>query len=397
MKVVIVHNANQQPAGDDVVVALETQLLEGAGHHVLHFRRSNWDVEKYSGLKKISLAKRTVWASDSKEDFARLLQQERPDVVHVHNTFVMISPSIYSACVEAGVPVVQTLHNYRLLCPAATMFRDGKVCEECVDSSLLKSVQHSCYKGSRATTAIAAAMLQFHWMRGTWQREVSCYIALSEFARSKMIAGGLPAEKVMVKPNFVSPDPGNHRTGIGDYAIFVGRLSPEKRVATILDAWKRLKLSIPIYILGGGPEEEMLRTRAAQETIPNLEFKGKVPREQTIAMLSNARFLVFPSEWYEGFPMTLAESFACGTPVICSRMGSMQEIVSDRRTGLHFTPGDADDLAQKVEWAWNHPQEMRTMGSEARKDYEAKYTAEKNYPMLMGIYQRAMEGKCRAA
>jgi glycosyltransferase involved in cell wall biosynthesis len=393
LKVLIVHNANQQPAGDDVVVALETKLLQDAGHQVLEYRRSNWDVEKYTGLKKISLAARTVWAKDTKEDFARLLQQEKPDVVHVHNTFVMISPSIYSACVEAGIPVVQTLHNYRLLCPAATMFRDGKVCQECVQSSLLKSVQHCCYKGSRATTAIAAAMLQFHWMRGTWQREISCYIALSEFARSKMIEGGLPAHKVMVKPNFVSPDPGNHRTGIGDYAIFVGRLSPEKRVATILDAWKLLKSPVPIYILGGGPEEDMLRARVKQENIANVEIKGKIPREQTIAMLSNARFLVFPSEWYEGFPMTLAESFACGTPVICSRMGSMQEIVSDRRTGLHFTPGDAADLARAVEWAWAHPQEMRAMGAEARNDYEQKYTAEKNYPMLMNIYRHAMNGK----
>lgn len=396
MKVLIAHNANQQHAGDDVVVAHESKLLEGAGHQVVFFRRSNWDVDSYTGIRRINLAKRTVWASDTKRDFARLLQEEKPDVVHVHNTFVMISPSIYSACCEARVPVVQTLHNYRLLCPAATLFRDGKVCEECMQHSLLRSVEYGCYRDSRSATAVTALMLGVHRLRQTWNREVSCFVALSEFSRSKFIEGGLPEDKIAVKPNFVDPDPGN-RTGDGEYAIFVGRLSPEKRVEMILQAWKRLNTKIPVLIVGGGPEEERLRKQAAEEGIANVTFAGKLPREQTIAALNNARFLIFPSEWYEGFPMTLAESFACGTPVICARMGTMQEVVTDGRTGLHYTPGDADDLARKAEWAWTHPAEVRAMGVEARKDYKLKYTAEKNYPMLMEIYQRAREGQCRAA
>jgi glycosyltransferase involved in cell wall biosynthesis len=239
-------------------------------------------------------------------------------------------------------------------------------------------------------------MLSFHRVRKTWDREVSRFVALSEFSRSKFIEGGLPAEKITVKPNFIDPDPGN-RTGDGEYAIFVGRLSPEKRVEMILEAWKRLRTAIPVLIVGGGPEEERLRKQAEQEGIANLRFTGKIPRAETIAALNKARFLIFPSEWYEVFPMTLAESFACGTPVICARMGTMQEVVTDNRTGLHYTPGDADDLARKVEWAWTHPEEVRAMGHEARKDYKLKYTAEKNYPMLMEIYQRAMEGQCRAA
>lgn len=396
MKVVIVHNANQQPAGDDVVVAHESEMLEAAGHKVVFFRRSNWDVDSYTGLRKISLAKSTVWNSDTRQDFARVLREEKPDVVHVHNTFVMISPSIYSACCDARVPVIQTLHNYRLLCPAATLFRDGKVCQECMQHSLLRSVEHGCYRNSRSATAATAMMLGFHRVRQTWNREVSCFVALSEFSRNKFIEGGLPAEKITVKPNFIDPDPGN-RTGDGKYAIFVGRLSAEKRVDMILQAWKRLTTEIPVLIVGGGPEEERLRKQAAQEGIANVRFTGKITREQTIAALNDARFLIFPSEWYEGFPMTLAESFACGTPVICTRMGTMQEVVADERTGLHYSPGDAGDLAQKVEWAWTHPAEVRAMGNEARKEYKLKYTAEKNYPMLMNIYERAMEGQCRAA
>lgn len=389
------HNANQQQAGDDVVVAHETKLLEARGNQVVPFRRSNWDVESYKGLGKLKLAARTVWSTDSKRDFARLLKEEKPDIVHVHNTFVMVSPSIYSACCEAGVPVIVTLHNYRLFCPAATLFRNGKVCRECMQHTLLRSVQHGCYRNSRAATSVAALMLSFHRMRATWDREISCFVALSQFARDQFIEGGLPARKIAVKPNFIDPDPGN-RNGDGEYALFVGRLAQEKRVSMILAAWKRLRIPIPIRIIGGGPEEERLRAQAAQDKLANVHFTGKLPREQTIAALNNARFLVFPSEWYECFPMTLAESFACSTPVICSRMGTMSEVVRDGRTGLHYTPGNVDELAERVEWAWTHPQEVRAMGKEARKDYEAKYTAEKNYPMLMEIYKRAMEGQCQA-
>jgi glycosyltransferase involved in cell wall biosynthesis len=233
-------------------------------------------------------------------------------------------------------------------------------------------------------------MLTAHRLRRTWEREVTSYVALTEFSRSKFVEGGLPPEKIFVKPNFVDPDPGA-RTGDGEYVLFVGRLSPEKRVSTVLAAWKRLRLSIPILVLGGGPDRPQLEAQAVRDGLTSVRFLGQVPREQTLAAINNARFLVFSSEWYENFPVTIAEAFACRAPVIASRMGAMKEIVSEGHTGLFFAPGDPDDLAQKVEWAWTHPDEMRAMGIEARQEYEAKYTAEKNYPMLMEIYRRAMD------
>lgn len=390
LKVLLVHNSYQQPGGEDVVFEQERLMLENAGHEVVLYKRSNWETDQYKGLRRISLAKRTIWASDVKAEFHRLLRKEKPDVVHVHNTFVMISPSIYSACAEAKVPVVLTLHNYRLLCPSATFFRDGAVCEECVDHSLVRSVQHACYHGSRLTTSVLAGMLEVHRIRGTWNREISCFVALTQFSRERFVQGGLPAEKIFVKPNFVHPDPGA-RTGDGDYALFVGRLSPEKRVSTVLAAWKCLRLPIPIMVIGGGPDRPQLEAQARQDGLTNVRFLGQVPREQTLAAINKARFLVFSSEWYENFPVTIAESFACRTPVIASRMGAMKEIVNDGRNGLHFTPADAEDLAQKVEWAWTHPDEIRAMGLEARREFESKYTAEKNYPMLMEIYDRAIK------
>jgi len=387
VKILIVHNTYQQPGGEDIVFDQERWMLEHAGHQVITFCRTNWDVEGYKGLRRLSLAKRTIWASDTRDDLLRLLRQEKPAVVHVHNTFVMISPSIYSACAEAGVPVVQTLHNYRLLCPTATFFRDGKVCEECT-RSLWRGIEHACYHNSYSATAVVALMLASHRVRNTWGREISYFVALSQFARNKFIEGGLPQNRIFVKPNFVYPDPGA-RTNDGDYALFVGRLSPEKRAGTIVAAWKRLKIPVPLRIIGTGPEHAQLQEQAKRDGLTNIQFVGQLPHDQALAAINKARFMIIPSEWYETFCMAIAESYACSTPVICSRMGVMQELVLDGRTGLHYTPSDPDDLARKVEWAWTHPDETRRMGKEARAEYEARYTAEKNYPILMNIYERA--------
>jgi glycosyltransferase involved in cell wall biosynthesis len=393
MKILIVHNSYQQPGGEDVVFKQEHQLLALAGHEVVTYQRSNWEVAEYSGLRRIELLTKTIWATDTKHKFARLLDQEKPDLVHVHNTFVMVSPAIFSACSEADVPVVQTLHNFRLFCPAATFFRDGHICEECVSHSLWRGVAHGCYRDSRSATAAVAMMLAVHRRRLTWEREIDCYIALSQCAKAKFIESGLPKERIFVKPNFVHPDPGEH-SNRGEYVLSVGRLSPEKRVSTMLAAWNRLRSSnIPLVILGGGPELERLRNEARSRGLTNVDFRGHVTRAETLTMMKNARFLVFPSEWYENFPMTIIESFACGIPVICSRMGAMREIVQDGRTGLHFTTGDSADLAEKVAWAWYHPELTERMGCDARREFEAKYTAEKNYPLLLEIYRRALSRK----
>jgi len=388
VKILLVHNTYQQPGGEDVVFSQERRMLENNGHEVSVYQRSNWEANEYTGLRQIALAGRTVWASDTRREFLRLLSAQKPEIVHVHNTFPMISPSIYSACSEAEVPVVQTLHNYRLLCPGATLFRDGKVCEECITFSLVRGVEHGCYRQSRGATAVTAVMLAFHRMRGTWERDIACYIALTDFSKSKFVQGGLPAERIFVKPNFVDPDP-YVRSGNRDYALFVGRLSPEKRVSTVLQAWKLLNLPIPIEVLGGGPDQAELEAQAVQDNLTNVHFQGQVTRERTLAAINGARFLVFSSEWYENFPVTIAEAFGCRTPVIASRLGAMAEIVGDGYSGLHFTPGDPEDLARKVEWAWTHPDETQAMGENARKEYESKYTAEKNYPRLMEIYERA--------
>ena len=389
MKIIIVHNHYRQPGGEDVVFEQERELLRRNGHEVQVYCRSNRDVESYSGVKRLALLQESIWSRHAYRDFSELLRRERPNVVHVHNTWVMISPSIYVACRDAGVPVVQTFHNYRLMCPAGTFFRNGRTCEECVDHGQWRSVFHGCYRNSRPTTAAKVLMLAVHRARHTWTDCIDCYIVLSQFSRDKFLKGGLPAEKLFIKSNFVHPDPGVD-VDRANYALFIGRLSPEKRVSTVLLAWSKLTSPIQLFIIGGGPEAPRLHREAQLLGLTKVKFQGYLPRDQGLAYMRRARFLVFPSEWYENFPVTIAEAFACGVPVICSRMGAMQEIVDDGRTGLQFTPGHADDLAVKVEWACNHPERMQQMGKEARQEFEARYTAEKNYPQLMEIYQKAI-------
>ena len=340
-------------------------------------------------FKGYSCRRKTIWARDAYREILDLIRRERPRIAHVHNTFVQISPSVFAACREEGVPVVQTLHNFRLMCPAGNLFREGKVCEDCLESGLWQGVRHACYRGSYAATATTALMLTVHRTAGTWSNGVTSYIALTEFSKRKFVGAGLPKEKIHVKPNFVAPDPGA-KEEFGDCAVYVGRLSPEKGVKTLLHAWRQLRTPIPLQVIGDGPLRPELEQIASQCNISNIVFAGRLSSGETRSRIRSARLLVLPSECYENFPMTVVEAFSCGTPVVCSRLGAMQEIVSDHANGLHFTPGKPDELARTLEWAWNNPQQIQTMGRAARQEYEQKYTAEQNYRALMAIYQQAM-------
>ncbi len=391
-RILLVHNFYQQPGGEDTQFYAEREILRQNGHEIIEFTDHNHRINE---MNRLSAAVKTVWSPTSRKRLRTLLRETKPTIAHFHNTFFLISPSVYSACKEAGVPVVQTLQNYRLICPGAMLLRDGRICEDCVGKVIpWPGVIHGCWRGSPAQTAVVATMLGFHNWFQTWQTKVDIYIALTEFARRKFIEGGLPAQKIMIKPNCVAKDPlpveshdnwGSKR----DYALYIGRLSPEKGLGTLLRAWQRLE-SVPLKIVGDGPLKEKMRASIVEHVLKAVELLGHRPLEEVFHWMGGARFLVFPSQWYEGLPLTITEAFACGLPVIASRLGAMAEIVEDQRTGLLFTPGDAEDLAAKVEWAWSHPKAMARMGQEARREYETKYTAEQNYEMLMAIYRRAL-------
>ncbi len=391
MKILSVYNRYLNRGGEDEVFELEGKLLEERGCTVTLVSEQ---VRNPQGLlESARLAADAIWSRSWHRKFAALLEEKRPDVVHVHNVFPTISPSIYYACRDADVPVVQSLHNPRLLCPAATLYREGRACEDCMGKTLpWPAVAHACYQDSRLRSGVIAAMLAVHGGLGTWRELIDVFIVFTEFYRQKFIQGGLPGAKIVVKPHFVHPDPGM-KSGRGDYALFLGRLSPEKGVPTLLGAWSQLR-GIPLKIRGSGPLLEQAQdfaaaNRGSVEVLPN-----RLSHEEWVRLIGNARFLVWPTQgYYETFGLVAIEAFAFGVPVIASRTGAMVEIVEDGRTGLHFTAGDPNDLAAKVEWAWTHPDEMETMGRQARVEYEARYTADRNYEMLMDIYRGAIEAR----
>lgn len=397
MKILLAHNSYQQTGGEDLVVAAEAALLADRGHRVITYARNNEELNGNGLIGQALAGLRTTWSSRSYREIAQLLKKEKPDVAHFHNTFPLISPAAYYACEKIGVPVVQTLHNYRLLCPGATFLRDGRACEACLRQRVAwPGIAHGCYRGSRRATAAVAAMQTAHRAMRTWQTKVNVYIALSEFARRKFIEGGLPENRIVVKPNFVAGD-FRPKAAPGKYAVFVGRLSEEKGAHVLLSAWRMMRTVVPLRIVGDGPMLERLSREITESSLPWVELTGPRTPEEVRLLMREARFLISPSICYENFPLAVAESFASAVPVIASRLGSMAEIVQDSVTGLHFEVGNAADLAAKAEWAWNHSEELARMGLAARAKYEANYTSGRNYEMLIEIYHRAMTQRAQWA
>jgi glycosyltransferase involved in cell wall biosynthesis len=385
LKVAVVHNHYQRAGGEDTVCAAEIALLVARAHDVVPFHLDNTAIEQ---MGRVALARACLWNRTVHGDLRRLFAETKPAIAHFHNTFPLVSPAAYYAARAEGVAVVQTLHNYRLLCPNGILFRQGGVCENCVGRSVpWPSVVHACYRGSRSASAVTAGMLTLHRALGTWTDAVDLYIALTNFSRRKFIEGGIPEEKIVVKPNFLSTDPG---VGLhkGGFALFVGRLAVGKGIQTLLEACRQLGGACRLKIVGEGPLESH-----ARESISGVEWLGWQSRERVTALMREASFLIFPSEWYETFGMALVEAFAAGLPVVASGLGSAAEIVRDYETGRHFAAGDAGDLAAKIEWALAHPAELAEMGRRARREYELNYTPDQNYRALIQIYTRAIHAR----
>jgi glycosyltransferase involved in cell wall biosynthesis len=385
MKILSVHNSYQTPGGEDQVFAQEAYLMRSHGHQVLLYHTSN---EQVKGKNSLVLLGDTIWNRQAHSELRALMQRERPDVVHVHNTFPVISPAVYYAANEAAIPVVQTLHNFRMLCPAGTLFRDGHVCEDCIGKRVpWPGVVHGCYRNSRLATAAGAAMLATHNYLQTWSKAVSAYIALTDFTRDKFIRAGFPAEKILVKPNYLPTDPGVGE-GRGNYALFVGRLTAEKGISTLLEAWRRIGTELPLQIAGDGPmASEVQRASREMEGVTWLKW---LPREEILQKMKDASALILPSTWYEPFGLILVEAFAVGLPVIASNLGSMASTVDHQRTGLHFEAGNAIGLVEAVRWCAAHPTEAALMRRQARLEYESKYTAEENYAQMIHIYESVL-------
>ena len=384
MRTLVVHNSYQQPGGEDAAVSIETALLEAHGHETLRLHADNDSIQ--GAWRSLRTAVQCVYSVPARRAMASAISDFRPDVVHVHNFFPLLTPSIYDACRDAHVPVVQTLHNYRIVCAAGNLLRDGRVCEQCLSRSAYGAVRHRCYRDSATATLPVAHMVETHRRRGTWHRKVDLFVALSEFAMAKFVQAGLPKSRIAVKPNGLAADPPwRPLHGDATSAVYAGRLSEEKGIDTLVEAWR--ELAVPLRVLGSGPMAPALRSLQN----PHVSVLGHRPSNAVATELGEAMFVVMPSICYENLPLTLIESFAHARAVVASRIGSLAERVEHGRTGLLFEPGDAVGLANTVRWAADHPDEMRAMGLRAREVFEREYTPEANYRRLMAIYELATE------
>ena len=384
MKILVAHNRYRYRGGEDTVVDAEVDLLRRNGHEVLVYLRDN---EELTRMKNHHAALQTLWSHKAVADVTVLSEKFRPELIHSHNTCPLISPSLYSVATRLNVPVIQTLHNFRLICPQATLLRNGVQCEDCVGNLPWRAIVHRCYRNSLPQSAVSSSMIMLHRLLRTWHTKVTRYIVLNQLCRDKFIAGGFPFDLLRIKPNFV--DSANepewvHRSG----GIFIGRLSEEKGLKVLAEALSQLP-DCQIYVYGKGDLQNFVEATSC------FHYKGFHAADELQACLRQAAYLVIPSTGIESFGLVAIEAFAAGTPVIASAHGGLQEIVVHGKTGLLVESGNSEALARAIAFAEDHPAEMKIMGRAARQAYLSRYTPEINYRLLMTIYREAVESMAR--
>lgn len=382
-KVLIVHNYYQIPGGEDTVVENEKKILEDSGHEVFLYSRNNTELKKFSKLRKLLIPFTTVFNPKTYRDVKRIIKERKIDIVHVHNTLNLISPAVYYAAFSCKVPVVQTIHNFRLLCPGATFYRDGHICEDCVKHGLRCAVKHSCYRGSKLQTLACIISTQIHKTLGIYGK--INYICLTEFNREKLLQlQQIKPEKVFVKPNFVESTediiPYEQRE---NQFVFAGRIDKLKGVDVLLKTWKHMGETAPrLLICGKGPMEDWCKKYIANNSLTSVEMMGFVPNQEIKKIIANSKALILPTQWYEGFPMTIVEAYSVGTPVIGSDIGNVGSLIEEGITGAKFQSEISEDLFEAIKRVGLHKEISNT----TKAIYEYNYTEIKNYQSLKNIY-----------
>ncbi|MDX1440550.1 MAG: glycosyltransferase family 4 protein [Rubricoccaceae bacterium] len=393
MKILALHNfyGSAEPSGENLVFEAETALLRSRGHDVRTFTRRSDEIRDQGKLGLVRGALATPWNPYMIRAVRRILEQFQPDVVHVHNTFPLISPGVFHA-IDGSAARVITLHNYRLFCAAATPMREGRVCVLCLDRrSSWPAFQHGCYRSSRIASAPPAISVALHRRIGTWERKVDAFIALTQFQRERMTAAGLPHDRVWVKPNFFAgrPEvfPWFERT---PRAVFVGRISEDKGVSDVVDAWLTWGQAAPeLALVGDGPLRTELEGRVREANRENIRFVGRVSPQEAQRWIASSRLLVLASKWFEGFPLVLCEAFASGTPALVSGVGALPQLVG-AGAGAVFRMGDVRHLLEVASGLWNHPRRLSRMALRARYEFDSRYTEDINYEQLMNVYDKAI-------
>ncbi len=387
MKVLMIHSFYAQQGGEDLTVQARIRLLRERGVEVVEFTANNGSALKRGKLAAVGALGRSAFNKRVYEEVRKVCSRVQPDVAHVHNFWFTLSPAVHSGCQAERIPTVQTLGNYRFFCLNGLLMRNSRPCEACLNKIPWRGVVRRCYNGSAFQSAAVAHMIIRNRLRDTWNRDVTIFVARTKFAKAKLTEAGLDPNKMVIKPNFVD-DPGPV-VPPSDGAVYMGRLSPEKGIITLFEAWAGIP-DVPLQVFGNGPLKTDLTTKVAERRMAKVTMKGLQPKDVCLDALQRAGFLLVPSECYEMFPGAIIDAFALGRPVVASRSGSIPEIVEDGRTGLLFEPGNPDDLKRKVNSMIADPANMKTMGVAARREYENRYAPGPYFESLLAVYERAM-------
>jgi glycosyltransferase involved in cell wall biosynthesis len=392
MRILIVHNRYRSaaPSGENRVVDQESEALEALGHEVMRFGRSSDEIGQWSMAKKASLPARTIWSRETYRDLKAVLQRDRPEVVHVHNTFPLLSAAVLHACRDARIPLVTTIHNYKLACASGTFFRDGATCHDCARGLPLPAMLHGCYRESRAATAPVALAMGLH--RQAWRSLVSAYVFVSAAQRDLLQGLGLPPSRVFVRHNLI-PGRGRPETARTPTVVYAGRLDEAKGVRLLMAGWDgyRQKSGEPglrLAIAGGGPLGHEVAAWAASR--PSVEMHGTVSGDQCAELISRARAVLLPSAWQETFGLVAVEAMAAGVPPIAAGHGAFTELIAPGVDGVLFSPGDPAALALAIADVEANPERYEAYGDQARKTYEERFDPQRSVDDLLGIYRFAM-------
>ncbi len=391
LTILIIHNRYLLPGGEDEVVHAEKRMLEKFGNQVVLYERSNSEINDLTLLNKlVFLLKDIYWSKPSYQAIRKLIDEEKPDIAHFHNTFFLISPSAYDACYDAKIPIVQTVHNYRFLCPIGTFYRKGQICEDCLQNGKISSVINKCWKDSYFYSLVLSKILANIEKRKVVSEKIRHLITLTPFSKQKFIDNGFDRNKISLKPNFIdaksSPCPSSRENG--EYGLFVGALRDYKGIRTLVNAWQNFKIDFPLKIIGEGPLHNELE-KCSDGT--RIEILGAKPFDETLHFMRKSLFLVVPSECYETGSRVTIEAFACGVPVIATNHGALKDLVDHGKTGLLFERTNTRDLAQKINSLVQNPLFAKKLGKNARRKYEERYAVEENYKILMDIYTKVLE------
>ncbi len=379
--ILIVHNHYQLAGGEDTVVSNEKRMLEEHGHKVVLYTRSNSEIKNMNIFQKLLLPFIMIYNPRTSKDIKKIIKEENIDIVHVHNTLSLISPSVYYAAVKIHKPVVQTIHNFRLLCPGATFYRDDHICEDCVTKGLRCSLKHKCYRNSFIQTLVCVMNTKIHRATGIYSK--INYICLTEFNKNKLLQlKQIKPEQVFVKPNFVNDKKIDLNESRDNQFVFVGRLDKLKGIDFLFEAWKKLgKNAAKLIVCGTGPMNDWCENFIETNQL-NIEMKGFVKNEDALKLIASSTALILPTQWYEGFPMTIVEAFSVGTPVICSNIGNVASLVTEGITGVKFKYDDVNSLCNAI----TKVQKETISSSQIKEIYKQRYEEHTNYAILIGIY-----------